>query len=128
MNSFDKNQLAEIKNKISALEHNLLDFIKEDYLTKQYNIKPGYSEKHIQKCINILNTCLANVQKSKSTKSVRRAINVSVLKLNLLHTVTKFMMIETMEREDIAEILNLIGYYKGAIEKDFDQTEKFRLW
>lgn len=37
-------------------------------------------------------------------------------------------MIETMEREDIAEILNQIGYNKGAIDNDYDQTEKFRIW
>jgi hypothetical protein len=37
-------------------------------------------------------------------------------------------MIETMEREDIAEIINLVGYNEGAIGKDHDQTEEYRIW
>ena len=126
--NMNDNQRAEIEQKIIELKDNLLDFIGEDEYTVQYNVQPAYSEKNVEKCISILNKCLRDVQKSNMPNSVRRRINLTVLKINFLHIYTKFGMIETMEREDIAEILNLIGYYKGAIKKDYDQTEKLRIW
>jgi len=127
MNNLDDDQIAEIEQKIAEFRHNIIDFIKADEYTERYNIKPGYNKINIDTCIVILNKCFYRAQKSNSTSSVRREINWAVIRLNLLHITTKFRMIETMEREDLAEILNLIGYYRGAIKKDHDQTEKLRI-
>lgn len=121
-------QNTEIHFKIKEFEKSVIDFIQEDELTLQHNIHAEYSNNQIRKCIGILNKCLESVEKADSNKSVKRIINFAVIRLNILHVKTKFLMIETMVIEDIADILNQIAYYKGAIGKDYDQTEKFRIW
>ena len=128
--NFEKNrneQTQKITNKVKTINELKIDLRKSmiDY------IKTGdaeYGEKDVNKCFYIIDNFLIDVKNSKSKKDGLSIVKNTVLQLNNLNKKTNFSLIETMERENIAEIINLAGYEKGYNAKDEDIKEQWREW
>ena len=128
--NFEKNrneQTQKITNKVKTINELKIDLRKSmiDY------IKTGdanYNEKDVKKCISIIDKFLIDIKNSKSKKDGLSIVKNTVLQLNNLNKKTNFSLIETMERENIAEIINLAGYEKGYNSKDEDIKEQWREW
>ena len=71
---------------------------------------------------------MIDVKNSKSKKDGLSIVKNTVLQLNNINKKTNFSLIEIMERENIAEIINLAGYEKGYNAKDEDIKEQWREW
>lgn len=128
--NFEKNrneQTQKITNKVKTINELKIDLRKSmiDY------IKTGnanYNEKDVKKCISIIDKFLIDIKNSKSKEDGLLIVKNTVLQLNNINKKTNFSLIETMERENIAEIINLAGYEKGYNSKDEDITEQWREW
>ena len=128
--NFEKNrneQTQKITNKVKTINELKIDLRKSmiDY------IKTGnanYNEKDVRKCISIIDKFLIDIKNSKSKEDGLLIVKNTVLQLNNINKKTNFSLIETMERENIAEIINLAGYEKGYNAKDEDVTEQWREW
>ena len=128
--NFEKNrneQTQKITNKVKTINELKIDLRKSmiDY------IKTGdanYNEKDVKKCISIIDKFLIDIKNSKSKEDGLLIVKNTVLQLNNINKKTNFSLIETMERENIAEIINLAGYEKGYNAKDEDVTEQWREW
>ena len=128
--NFEKNrneQTQKITNKVKTINELKIDLRKSmiDY------IKTGnanYNEKDVRKCISIIDKFLIDIKNSKSKEDGLLIVKNTVLQLNNINKKTNFSLIETMERENIAEIINLAGYEKGYNSKDEDITEQWREW
>ena len=128
--NFEKNrneQTQKITNKVKTINELKIDLKKSmiDY------IKTGdanYNEKDVKKCISIIDKFLIDIKNSKSKDDGLLIVKNTVLQLNNINKKTNFSLIETMERENIAEIINLAGYEKGYNSKDEDITEQWREW
>ena len=128
--NFEKNrneQTQKITNKVKTINELKIDLKKSmiDY------IKTGdanYNEKDVKKCISIIDKFLIDIKNSKSKGDGLSIVKNTVLQLNNLNKKTNFSLIETMERENIAEIINLAGYEKGYNSKDEDIKEQWREW
>lgn len=122
----DDKQIKELigDNSISRLKDDLkksmLDFIKTG--------NAEYGEKDANECFFIIDNFLIDIKNSKSKKDGLSIVKNAILQLNNLNKKTNFSLIETMERENIAEIINLAGYEKGYNSKDEDITEQWREW
>ena len=122
--NFEKNrneQTQKITNKVKTINELKIDLRKSmiDY------IKTGnanYNEKDVRKCISIIDKFLIDIKNSKSKEDGLLIVKNTVLQLNNINKKTNFSLIETMERENIAEIINLAGYEKGYNAKDEDVT------
>ncbi len=102
------------------LKKSMLDFIKTG--------NTEYGEKDVNECFFIIDNFLIDIKNSKSKKEGLSIVKNTVLQLNNLNKKTNFSLIETMERENIAEIINLAGFEKGYNSKDEDITEQWREW
>ena len=128
--NFEKNrneQTQKITNKVKTINELKIDLRKSmiDY------IKTGdanYNEKDVKKCISIIDKFLIDIKNSKSKEDGLLIVKNTVLQLNNINKKTNFSLIETMERENIAEIINLAGYEKGYNSKDEDIKEQWREW
>ena len=128
--NFEKNrneQTQKITNKVKTINELKIDLRKSmiDY------IKTGnanYNEKDVKKYISIIDKFLIDIKNSKSKEDGLLIVKNTVLQLNNINKKTNFSLIETMERENIAEIINLAGYEKGYNSKDEDITEQWREW
>ena len=128
--NFEKNrneQTQKITNKVKTINELKIDLRKSmiDY------IKTGdanYNEKDVKKCISIIDKFLIDIKNSKSKEDGLLIVKNTVLQLNNINKKTNFSLIETMERENVAEIINLAGYEKGYNSKDEDITEQWREW
>ena len=128
--NFEKNrneQTQKITNTVKTINELKIDLRKSmiDY------IKTGdanYNEKDVKKCISIIDKFLIDIKNSKSKEDGLLIVKNTVLQLNNINKKTNFSLIETMERENIAEIINLAGYEKGYNSKDEDITEQWREW
>ena len=128
--NFEKNrneQTQKITNKVKTINELKIDLRK---LMIDY-IKTGnanYNEKDVKKYISIIDKFLIDIKNSKSKEDGLLIVKNTVLQLNNINKKTNFSLIETMERENIAEIINLAGYEKGNNSKDEDITEQWREW
>ena len=128
--NFEKNrneQTQKITNKVKTINELKIDLRK---LMIDY-IKTGnanYNEKDVKKYISIIDKFLIDIKNSKSKEDGLLIVKNTVLQLNNINKKTNFSLIETMERENIAEIINLAGYEKGYNSKDEDITEQWREW
>ena len=122
--NFEKNrneQTQKITNKVKTINELKIDLKKSmiDY------IKTGdanYNEKDVKKYISIIDKFLIDIKNSKSKEDGLLIVKNTVLQLNNINKKTNFSLIETMERENIAEIINIAGYEKGYNAKDEDVT------
>lgn len=123
-NSSDANSNSTGKKHIDSLILELKRNM-EDYMNEY---QPSYSQKDIDFCISLLKDYVVAVLNSKSKEYAMSLVKTTVLKLNDLNEKTDFSLIETNERERIAEIIILAGNEMGYNDADEDITEEWREW
>ena len=89
---------------------------------------PQYSKNDVEECGKILNEFLSEINKSNSKEEGLRIVKVTVEKLNNLNNKCDSELIETSEREEIADIINLATSSKGYNKYEDDITEEWREW
>jgi hypothetical protein len=98
-----------------------------DYLAEFPNC--GYTHDAIDRCREILDTCLAalNSEPRPSPSQVRSAVKRAVLALNKLNKCYGGSLIETDQREDLCAVLLGAAQAAGLGTED-DITEAWRQW
>ena len=89
---------------------------------------PPYSKNDVEDCGKILNEFLSEINKSNSKEEGLRIVKVTVEKLNNLNNKCDSQLIETSEREEIADIINSATSSKGYNKYEDDITEEWREW
>lgn len=109
------------------LDSLILDLKKnmEDYMHEN---DPSYTQDNVNECILLLSDYVVRVLGSKHREEAMEIVKSTVLKLNDLNEKCDFSLIETNEREQIAEIIILAGHEKGYNTVDEDITEEWREW
>lgn len=110
----------QIKTISQRLKESMIDFIEPD--------ETSYDEKDVETCMNLINTFLKNLDETNSKEEGMKVVETTVLALNELNENCDGEMIETGQREDIAEIIILAGNLKGYNSLDEDITEEWREW
>ena len=113
-------QNAEIKKISENLKSGMIDYI-----------EPGeteYTEKDVEACMTLLNNFLDEISESDSKKQGMLCVKKVVLALNDLNEKCEYELIETDQREQIAEIIILGGYVRGYNARREDITEDWREW
>lgn len=114
------NRNPEIKALLESLETGMITFIEPG--------ETGYTKKDVSNCITLLNSFLADLSQSENRNQGMTIVKNVVLKLNELNTSCDEELIETEEREQIAEIIIIAGHLKGYNTRDEDITEEWREW
>ena len=94
-------------------------------------IEPGvtsYNEKDVEICIELIDDFIIKIEKIESKKEAMKLVEKTVVALNKINERCNYELIETEQREDIAEIIILSGNLKGFNERDEDITEEWREW
>lgn len=112
------NQSIEVQ--IASLKKSMTDYMK--------SANPNYTEKDIEKCVQILNEYDIEMTNSNSKEAGMQIVKATVLKLNELNANSGEELIETGEREMIANIIITAGHQKGYNSEDEDITEEWREW
>lgn len=109
-----------IEAQIASLKRSMTDYMESAH--------PNYTEKDIEKCVQILNEYNIRMANSKSKEDGMQIVKTTVLKLNELNENSGEDLIETGEREAIANIIITVGHNKGYNSEDEDITEEWREW
>lgn len=110
----------EIDNLINKLKKSMEDYMKE--------ANPSYSQKDVDECAFLLSDYTINIFKTHSKEEAMPIVKSTILKLNTLNNRCKGSLIETGEREQIAEIIILAGHKMKYNSMDEDITEEWREW
>jgi hypothetical protein len=97
----------------------------EDYMNEA---EPSYNQSDIRDCLSILTDYTIRVLATKSKDEGVEVAKSAVLKLNDLNEKCGYSLIETNEREQIAELIILAGNEMGYNSVDEDITEQWREW
>lgn len=117
MNLKENSKIIEI---IKRLEVGMIDFITPG--------ETSYTKKDVETCMDIVNSFLVNMEQSTSKEEGMKFVEKTVLKLNDLNLKCDHQLIETEQREDLAEIIILAGSLKGYNTENEDITEEWREW
>ncbi len=90
--------------------------------------KPSYTEKEINECTKILTQYISDISKTNSKDEAMSIVKSTVLQLNELNEKTGLELIETEERERIADIIIAATHAKGYNAIEEDVTEEWREW
>jgi hypothetical protein len=110
----------KLMNRIDDLKNSMIDYMKTS--------NASYTEKDVNECVNILTEYLDRVEKTNSREDGMLIVKSTILKLNKLNENCNLRLIETGEREKIAEIIILAGNEKGYNSTNDDITEEWREW
>ncbi|NJC27083.1 hypothetical protein [Neolewinella antarctica] len=111
-----------ISELISRIPKDMNDFIAD-------GLDDAYTEKDVAKCIVILRDYLQEIKTAQSQDQAMETVKVAVLKLNDLNDACQGALIETGQREDIAELLQAAFVEKGfTVPPSGDITEDYRDW
>lgn len=94
-------------------------------------IEPGeteYTESDVEKCMFIMNNFLSEISRLDSKENGMQSVKKVVFELNGLNEKCEYELIETDQREQLAEIIILAGSLKGFNERNEDITEEWREW
>ena len=125
-NSNDKRQFnipKEYKYLLKKVENLRISMI--NYME---DANPDYTEKDVNKCVEILHKYIQDLAKTNSKSNGMEIVKSTILDLNQLNENCNGQLIETSEREQIAEIITLAGNEKGYNSKEEDITEEWREW
>jgi hypothetical protein len=114
-----------IENKNTA---NPVDILKSRMFAYLKEFHPPYTEKDVIECGDILNLYLAEITKSKSKEEGMKIVKSTIEKLNILNQKCEGSLIETLEREQICEIIIGASAQKGYNTIEEDITETWREW
>jgi hypothetical protein len=110
----------EIKKTIKNLKEEMIEYI-----------EPGeteYSETDVASCVSLVNNFLVKIWDTDSKQSGMLAVKEVVLALNDLNEKCHHELIETEQREQLADIIILSGYLKNYNTRNEDITEDWREW
>lgn len=124
--------LKELKSK-NMISNNkeigqILKRLKEDMIEFIEPQQTAYKESDVQDCVKIITDYLSNIEQAKSKEEGMIIVENSVILLNALNEKCEYELIETGQREDIAEIIIIAGNLKGFNSRDEDITEEWRDW
>jgi len=94
-------------------------------------MEPGettYTVAHVDMCMKIIDDFLVAISASESRKNGMPHVKKAVLALNELNEACDHELIETDQREQLADIIILAGYLKGYNKRTEDTTEDWREW
>ena len=94
-------------------------------------MEPGeseYTKKDIDTCMNLIDDFLVAMSAADSRKTAMPHVKKVVLALNDLNEACEYELIETDQREQLADIIILAGYLKGYNKRTEDTTEDWREW
>lgn len=111
---------TQIDNLIINLQKSMEKYMKD--------AKPSYSQTDINECIVLLSDYSRNIFKTHSKEEALPVVKSTILKLNALNEKCNFSLIETNEREQIVEIVILVGNKMGYNSIEEDITEEWREW
>jgi hypothetical protein len=106
----------------------LLGDLKTSMISYMQTAQPSYTIDDINSCETILKQYLVDMLTSKNKKAGMKIVKKTILTLNKLNSKTQETLIETGEREQIAEIIILASSRKGYNSVDEDITEEWRQW
>lgn len=109
---------VEIKNGKERLKSTMLDYMPD----------ASYEEGQVQKCMQIIDDFLEKMESSESKSDGMKTVEHTVLALNQLNEDCEGELIETDQREELAEIIILAGHLKGYNDQNDDITEDWREW
>ena len=110
----------EIKQGLESLKIGMTEYIQSG--------ETEYSEKEVEKCLKLIDAFLYDIAQSKNKEAGLKIVKNIVIKLNELNEDCGNELIETDQREQIANIIILAGHLKGYNERDEDITEEWREW
>lgn len=122
---------SKVKSSITMGNQNLesrIADLKKSMIGYMNTANPSYTEKDVNLCVDILNKYLIDMAKTNSKEQGMQTVESTVLQLNDLNEDCDAELIETGERESIAEIIILAGSQKGYNTPDEDITEEWREW
>jgi hypothetical protein len=91
----------------------------------------GYTQKHIDLCSAIIDEFLVSLDRSPETRKneyIMKSVKKAVLALNDLNEECNGDLIETAEREDLCELINVAAGHAGLESNEDDITEEWRHW
>jgi len=106
----------------------LLDDLKASMVSYLETAQPPYTITDINSCEKILKAYIAGIQTSRSKAAGMQLVENTVLELNALNSKTQQTLIETDQREMIAEIIILASSRRGYNHDNEDITEQWREW
>ncbi len=107
---------------------NPVDRLKSQMFVYLNEFHPPYSQHDIAECGDILNLYVGDIKKSASKEEGMKIVKSTVEKLNTLNERCNGSLIETMEREQICEIIIGASAEKGYNTMEEDITEDWREW
>jgi len=123
-NDFNKSEIPteyqDLLTKVDTLRTDMIDYMKE--------ANPDYTEKDVNQCVMILHAYIQEIIKCDSKRDGLNVVKSKIQELNLLNDKCNGQLIETDEREQIADIFILAGSRKGYNGVDEDITEEWREW
>jgi hypothetical protein len=94
------------------------------------NDDPGYTEADIDKCGAIIDSYIQRISSCKhgDEQAVMSAVRDTILELNALNSEAGESLIETDQREDLAELIIKAAAVVGVGNGKDDLTEEWREW
>ncbi|GAA4213114.1 hypothetical protein GCM10022289_44830 [Pedobacter jeongneungensis] len=106
----------------------MLSELKNSMISYMKSAEPPYTMDDIDSCEKILKVYLVDINASQNKEQGMEMVKTTVVNLNALNGKTEGTLIETSEREKIAEIIILASSRKGYNTIDEDITEEWREW
>lgn len=138
VNSSMENTISdEIKNLKRELIDGITRYMKyggaEDESDPDYdpNFNAGYSQAHVDRCAEILDAFLSDIEKvSDATRDqdIIDAVKTVVLGLNDVNNACGGSLIETDQREQLCDLIIAAADEAGLVSTEDDITEEWREW
>jgi hypothetical protein len=110
---------TEIKKLYDSLEDSMMDYLSST---------TSYTKKDVKKSMKIIDFYLREIECATIREEGLFAVEKTVKMLNLLNKDCYHELIETYQRDCIAQLMNLTAVEKGFNDKNEDLTEKWRKW
>lgn len=121
-------EYSKAKNMENSTFEIQINILKKSMLEYMEMANPSYSKNDVDECVKILNEYLLEIKNSNSKEAGMKIVENTIKKLNKLNEKCNSELIETSEREQIAEIIILASSQKGYNTKEEDITENWREW
>jgi len=108
----------EIKDLCKSLEDSMLDYMEH----------ASYTKSDVDECMTIVKTYLDKMNGLSSRDEGMKLVETTVKAINQLNERCDHEMIETDQREDLAEIIIVAANLKGFNPDGEDITEEWREW
>ncbi len=87
-----------------------------------------YTRADVKKCMSLLDNFLEEIAITDSRESGILSVKKAVLAINHLNESCEYELVETEQREKIADIIIFAGHLKGYNHISEDITEEWREW